>query len=93
MPVDLTSQNRVRDPLLATRFFPPPLPIASVPRPHLMERMQHGLHVPLTLISAPPGFGKSTIINQWIHDQTGLNACWLSLEPSDQDWGLFFVTW
>ncbi len=90
MAVDLTSQNRFAYPLLATRFFLPPLPVACVPRPRLMERLQQGLHVPLTLISAPPGFGKSALIRQWIHAQQNLNAGWLSLEPSDADFGQFF---
>jgi hypothetical protein len=39
MPVDLTSQNQIRDPLLATRFFTPPLPAACIPRPHLTQHL------------------------------------------------------
>lgn len=98
MSVDLTSQNRLAYPLLATRFFLPPLPVGCVPRPRLMERLNLGLHVPLTLISAPPGFGKSALIRQWIHhhtvdDQQNLTAGWLSLEPSDTDFGFFFGIW
>jgi LuxR family maltose regulon positive regulatory protein len=56
----------------------------------LQERLKQAMRVPLTLISAPPGFGKSSLISQWIHDQEDLKAGWLSLEPSDQDWELFF---
>ncbi len=90
MSVDLASQKPMAYPLLATRFFLPALPTACVPRPRLMERLMQSLHVPLTLISAPPGFGKSALISQWIHDQHNLKAGWLSLEPSDADFGLFF---
>jgi LuxR family transcriptional regulator, maltose regulon positive regulatory protein len=77
-------------PLLATRFFAPSLPPSLVSRPRLLERLKQAMRVPLTLISAPPGFGKSSLISQWIHDQVNLNTGWLSLEPSDQDWGHFF---
>lgn len=62
----------------------------AVERFRLEERLKQGLQVPLTLISAPPGFGKSSLVSQWIHNQAELKAGWLSLEPSDQDWGLFF---
>lgn len=90
MPDILPSQKPGAYPLLATRFFLTPLPLTSILRSRLIERLGQGLQVPLTLVCAPPGFGKSSLIRQWIHDQPGLNAGWLSLEASDQDWGLFF---
>jgi LuxR family maltose regulon positive regulatory protein len=77
-------------PLLATRFFIPQVAPASVQRPRLMDCLEGALQVPLTLISAPPGFGKSSLVGQWIHRQTETRFAWLSLEPSDQDWSLFF---
>jgi LuxR family transcriptional regulator, maltose regulon positive regulatory protein len=61
-----------------------------VSRSRLLERLKQALLAPLTLISAPPGFGKSSLTSQWIHDPVNLKAGWLSLEPSDQDWELFF---
>ncbi len=67
MSAALTSQNQIIYPLLATRFFLPELPTACVIRPRLMERLNEALRVPLTLISAPPGFGKSTLTSQWIN--------------------------
>jgi LuxR family maltose regulon positive regulatory protein len=67
MPANLTSQYRAAYPLLATRFSPPPLPAASVPRPRLIQRMNQAPQVPLALISAPPGFGKSSLACQWMH--------------------------
>ena len=82
--------NYLTAPLLATRFFLPQLPSTSVSRPCLMDRLEQGMQVPLTLISAPPGFGKSSLVSQWIHNQADMRAGWLSLEPSDQDWSLFF---
>ncbi|RPI32828.1 MAG: hypothetical protein EHM70_07930, partial [Chloroflexota bacterium] len=90
MEAERTYPDDLAVPLLATRFFLPQLPSASVPRPRLMKRLDQGMRVPLTLISAPPGFGKSSLVSQWIHDRAGMNAGWLSLEPSDQDWSVFF---
>ena len=55
-------------PLLTTKIHVPPLPPSLVPRPHLIERLNEGLHPGrrLTLISAPAGFGKTTLIGEWI---------------------------
>jgi LuxR family transcriptional regulator, maltose regulon positive regulatory protein len=77
-------------PLLATRFFMPRLPAACVPRPRLMNHLEKIMQVPVVLVSAPPGFGKSSLLSEWIHNRAGLHIAWLSLESSDQDWGLFF---
>ncbi len=90
MAGDPAAPNILATPLLATRFFLPERPSVFVPRPRLMERLEAGLQVPLTLISAPPGFGKSSLVTQWIHSQSDLKASWLSLEPSDQVWSLFY---
>jgi LuxR family maltose regulon positive regulatory protein len=49
-----------------------------------------GLHAPLTLVSASAGFGKSTLVAEWIQTRPDLRAVWLSLEPSDNEWGCFF---
>ena len=54
------------DPLLATKFF---IPIASHPlvaRSRLTARLDEGLRCRLTLVCAPPGFGKSTLLGQWL---------------------------
>ena len=90
MSIEQTSPNRLQSPLLATRFFVPRSPIACVSRPRLMDRLEQGMQVPVTLVSAPPGFGKSSLLSDWIQRRVGLHAAWLSLETSDHDWGLFF---
>jgi LuxR family transcriptional regulator, maltose regulon positive regulatory protein len=77
-------------PLLATRFFLPPRPAGWISRPRLTALLDGGLERRLILVSAPPGFGKSTVCGEWIRSHTALNAAWVSLESSDQDWGLFF---
>ena len=71
-------------PILATKLFiPPPRPDA-VPRPHLMKRLDEGLHRKLTLISAPAGFGKTTLVSEWVAGSERPTA-WLSLDEGDND--------
>jgi LuxR family maltose regulon positive regulatory protein len=74
-------------PLLSTKFFVPPPRPTLVPRPHLVERLSQGLTLPLTLISAPAGFGKTTLVSEWRASDAGRDyplVC-LSLEMDDND--------
>lgn len=52
-------------PLLQTKLYIPPLRPELVPRPRLIERLNQGLDRKLTLISAPAGFGKTTLVAEW----------------------------
>lgn len=52
--------------MLATKLYIPPLRSKVVHRPRLIERLNAGLQHKLTLISAPAGFGKTTLISEWI---------------------------
>jgi len=52
-------------PLLTTKLYIPPVRPELVPRPRLTERLDAGLHRKLTLISAPAGFGKTTLLSEW----------------------------
>jgi LuxR family maltose regulon positive regulatory protein len=70
--------------LLATKFYIPPIRSELVPRPRLIERLNEGLHSKLTLISAPAGFGKTTLVSEWIVDSWRPTA-WLSLDEGDND--------
>lgn len=78
--------------LLATKLRPPAAPTARVPRPHLVRRMDEGLAAgrPLTLVSAPAGFGKTTCVAEWVE---GLDrpVAWLSLDAADDDPVRFFT--
>jgi ATP/maltotriose-dependent transcriptional regulator MalT len=57
-------------PILATKvYIPPPRPKVIL-RPRLNERLNEGLHRKLTLISAPAGFGKTTLVNAWVAART-----------------------
>src|SRR5512143_4155262 len=73
-------------PILATKLYVPQPQHQLVPRRHLIERLNQGLHHPssLTLISAPAGFGKTTLIGEWITD-CSQPAAWLSLDEGDSD--------
>ena len=60
-------------PILATKLYIPPLRPKVVPRPRLIERLNEGLHRKLTLIAAPAGFGKTTLVSAWIAGAAGLS--------------------
>ncbi len=70
--------------LLITKLYIPPLRSDLVPRPHLYERLDEVLTRKLTLVSAPTGFGKSTLVTSWLSEREQ-PAAWLSLDSSDND--------
>lgn len=78
-------------PVLATKFFIPRLRPHAVPRPRLVEKLSEGLRSErkLTLVAAPAGFGKTTLLSEWISDAQQrdplLTVAWLSLDESDND--------
>jgi LuxR family transcriptional regulator, maltose regulon positive regulatory protein len=70
--------------ILSTKLFiPPPQPRAVI-RPRLLQRLNDGLHRKLTLISAPAGFGKTTLVSEWLAN-CNRPAGWLSLDDGDSD--------
>lgn len=73
-------------PILATKLYIPLSRPRVVSRPHLIERLNEGLQrAPgLTLISAPAGFGKTTLVSEWITN-CKRPAVWLSLDEGDND--------
>lgn len=74
--------------ILATKLFIPPPQPKVVHRPRLVKRLIEGLHHKLTLISAPAGFGKTTLVSEWVAG-CGRPAAWLSLDEGDNDPGRF----
>lgn len=72
--------------LLASKLNIPPLRPSLVPRPRLIDRLDEGLRANrgLTLVSAPAGFGKTTLVVDWLQ-RAGLPAAWLSLDEADND--------
>jgi len=71
-------------PLLTTKLYVPPVRPKLVSRPRLIERMSGEMHRKLTLISAPAGFGKTTLLSEWAA-RCGRPVAWLSLDESDND--------
>ncbi len=71
-------------PILATKLYIPPPRSHVVLRPRLIERLDEGLDRRLVLLSAPAGFGKTTLISEWIAG-CGKPAAWLSLDQGDND--------
>ncbi len=73
-------------PILATKLYIPPSRRSVVLRPRLVERLDEGLAAGhrLTLVSAPAGFGKTTVVSEWVAG-CGRPAAWLSLDEGDSD--------
>ncbi len=71
-------------PILAAKLYVPPLRPQGVLRPRLIERLNEGLSRKLTLISAPAGFGKTTLVSAWVAG-CARPAAWLSLDEADSD--------
>ena len=76
------------DPFLRTKLHRPPISVEVVRRSQLHEQMDHGLETPLTLVAAPAGYGKSTLVSHWLESLSHPNA-WLSLDVDDSDLTLF----
>ncbi|MCB8928597.1 MAG: hypothetical protein H6652_23595 [Ardenticatenaceae bacterium] len=70
--------------LLQTKLFTPRLRPSLVHRPRLIEKLNNGLSGKLTLVSAPAGFGKTTVVVAWMM-ACDMPAVWLSLDEEDSD--------
>ncbi len=76
--------------ILITKLYIPPLQPKTVPRPHLTKRLNDCMECRLTLVSASAGFGKTTLISEWVA------ACkqpvsWLSLDEEHSDYVCFLT--
>ena len=76
-------------PILATKLYIPPPRSHVVLRPRLIERLNDGLRRRLTLISSPAGFGKTTLVSEWVAScqrlEPKVRVAWLSLDEGDND--------
>ncbi len=71
--------------LLTTKLTIPPAYLKNiVSRAHLYDRLDANVQRPLTLITAPAGCGKTTLLSEWIRER-GIQAAWVSLEGADND--------
>src|SRR5215472_1341272 len=88
---DLTGERL----LLVTKLAMPPVRSDLVARPRLVNQFSLGIQRPLTLIAAPAGFGKTTLLSTWL-EHAPLRSAWLSLEQDDDDlirfWSYVFAT-
>jgi LuxR family maltose regulon positive regulatory protein len=82
--VDPPSRGPPGEPLLATKLHIPPARPNMVARPRLLERLDQGLSARLTLLSAPAGFGKTTLLSAWLAEFSS-PAAWVSLDVGDND--------
>lgn len=70
--------------LLPTKLYIPPYRSNLVPRQRLIEYLDEGLRGKVTLVSAPAGFGKTTLLSEWVQ-HLGRPVAWLSLDKNDND--------
>ena len=82
--------------LLETKFYIPRSRRDLVPRPRLSERLDRGSASTLMLVSAPAGFGKTTLLTEWLAAGPGApgdqrRAAWLSLDRGDNDLASFWT--
>ncbi|MBD0354607.1 MAG: hypothetical protein ICV58_05475, partial [Rubrobacteraceae bacterium] len=75
------------DTLVSTKLRPSQARPKLVARPRLTERLDREANRKLTLISAPAGFGKTTLLGEWLNGREGEegSAAWLSLDEGDND--------
>ena len=88
----IQSSYIVANTLLTTKLIVPQLRADLVPRPRLIEKLNAGLDGRLTIISAPAGFGKTTLATAWIkqlpsadHPWTLKDCAWISLDGNDNE--------
>ena len=83
-------QMVLQAPLLRTKLHRPPVTTDLVHRERLHQRLNQGLELPLTLVSAPAGYGKSMLVSHWT--QSLDHPCaWLSLDETDRDLTEFLI--
>jgi LuxR family transcriptional regulator, maltose regulon positive regulatory protein len=70
--------------LLSTKFYVPSVRPNQIIRPRLDDLLNEGLEKTLILVSAPAGYGKSTLVSRWLKE-TGIPSAWLSLDAGDND--------
>ncbi len=78
------SQDALSHPVLLTKLTPPPARERLIARPRLLTLLAEGVTRPLTLIAAGAGFGKTTLVAQWLH-AANLHFAWVTLESGEND--------
>jgi LuxR family maltose regulon positive regulatory protein len=77
--------------VLETKLTPPPVRSEHVPRLALLAILRASASHRLTLLAAPPGFGKTTLLAEWVSSEARAAIAWLSLDEGDNDPARFFA--
>lgn len=88
----MSSSDSESIPLIQTKLRNPLVPIDLVSRPRLVERLNDGFRSDnkLTLVSAPAGYGKTSLVSEWLR-QNDQPFAWLTLDEGDNNPARFFV--
>ena len=89
----MNTSTLVQSQLLATKFYVPVAPGTLIARPRLTALLDKSLKHPFTLVSAPAGFGKTTLLSAWVRSQEARHplVAWVSLDEEDNDPRLFWT--
>jgi len=74
--------------MLKTKLHSPAIFNEQVMRSGLIKKLELGLEKPMSLVSAPAGYGKSQTVSQWLQETTA-TSCWISLDEEDNDFRVF----
>src|SRR5688572_5885517 len=90
---DALSLPSTTNPLLETKLYVPRWRSDAVTRARLIERLDRGTRGALTLISAPAGFGKTTLLTEWLAATPAAERrmAWVSLDEGDNHPPLFWT--
>ena len=70
--------------IIRSKLYPPPIPLDIIQRQRLLSLIGNAARSPVTIVSAPAGYGKSTLVSQWLESMQ-CKSTWLSLDPGDGD--------
>ena len=87
LPSHGAQSGRAAQPLLPLKVTPPPLRDGVLLRPDLQSLLSEVRLNPLTLVVAPAGYGKTTLLSQWVQElnRTSAPVCWLTLDRGERD--------
>ncbi len=82
--------SRKKENILHIKLMPPRLQPSAIPRDHLIRRLDNSLGRKLTVLRAPTGFGKTTLVSMWMASRDFASA-WVTLDENDNDPSRFWT--